>query len=472
MSKHAAAKAERESKVEPLDIPPPQGNAMDGVAFGTSQEHQKALESKEVSAMTIQISELKRKIERQENAIRKNVLEIRSKEKDLRSKDQALRQARVEVENLTGDKAALQEQLKVAESKMTPILAEKPNTTRKKMDANRIRELEDQVLMTKHKFIKLEETIDHEKARYSELEVDQEMYKTRAGELKEQVQELTKQCEAMEPKVAELREVIKTKDEDILALKKEIGDFSEKEKEFNARIAELEEDLSKAHNKTAEYLKNYQSYREEIERAKRAEAQIIVKDKDEKILENEVVIGEKELIRLRKNDLAFQSASIRMEGLVKSVEKHMSMLQKSEAISSRLTKTENERLRKISLLERQISVHDQEKRRMEVNMKRYKAEAAKAKADLRDAQEHLEELTRNGQQDAILKMKNGMATMAKTNQEELQNKMIERKSRMAAEEGAKAMKNRITFLLEQMGQASGNIHLIMITLSIPLYMYQ
>ena len=457
MSKHAAMKAERESTIEPLDIPPPQGLSLDGVAFSTAQEHQKALESKEVNALMIQISELRRKTERQENEIRSNTSELRSKDKELRSKDQALRQARIEVENLQSDKASLQEQLKVAESKQTPILAEKPNTTRRKMDANRIRELEDEVLLTKHKFIKLEESVEHEKARYSELEADCNIYKTKSKDLSDEVQQLRGQCEAMEPKFAEFREVIKSKDENIAALKIELSDFSKKEKDLNAKIEELEVEVTNANNKAAEYLKKHQSYRKEIESAKKAaEQSMIVKDKNEKLLENEIVIGESEYARLRKSDLAYQSANIRMEGLVKSVEKHMAMLQKSEAISNRLTKIESERLRKISLLERQIGVHDQEKNRLEAQLKRAKAELSKAKSDLADTQAHLEEMTKNGQQDVISKMRDGMSTMARTNQEEIEGKMMERRLRKTAEESVKAMKNRITFLLEQMGQASGN----------------
>ena len=432
MSRHAALKASRESKVDPLDIPPPQGQAMDGLAFNTAQEHMKALESKEVKDLTMQISGLRRQIEHQEQEIRKNISELRSKDRDLRSKDQALRQARVEVENLQRDKASLQEQIQISENKQATIMAEKPDTTRRKLDANRIRELEDQVLMTKHKFIRLEETVDHEKARYSELEADHDMYKAQATELKEEVRNLIAKCEAVEPKFAEFRKIIEEKEENVKALKTEISDLSEKEKELKAKIETLEEEVSKAHNKAAEYLKKYQNYRSEVETAKKE--QMIVKDKNEKLMENEVVIGEHELLRLRKNDISYQTASIKIEELVRSVEKHMVMLQKSEAISSRLTKVENERLRKISLLERQIAVHDQVKSRLETQLKQAKAETAKARSDLRDTQEHLEEMMKNNQQDLVSKMRDGMSTMARTNQEEVEGKMMERKLRKSAEE--------------------------------------
>ncbi len=453
MSKYANMKAEKEKDADSLDFPPPNELSLDGIAFSTAQANEKALQSKEVGDLTIQISDLKRKIERQESEIRENRTEIRSRDKELRVKDQALKQARVEIETLMSDKESLAQKLKVAESKSFSQLAEKPDKTKRKMDANRIRELEDTVLMTKHKFIKLEESVEHEKARYSELEVDCAMHKEKAEEVEGKLKEVTSQFDAVEPKLRNLDELVKTKDESILGYKQEIDQYREKEVTLRTKIEDLEKAVSDANNKAAEQLKKLNDFKDEVNNRNLEGA--IVKAKDEALLENEVVIGESELKRLRIVDLAYQKSSIRMEGLVKSVETHMELLKKSEATSSRLTKIENERLRKISLLERTIAVHDQEKARIEAAAKRAKGEAARLKSDLKEALEQLAEYNKNGQQDMLSKMRDGMATMAKSKQEEAEGKLSERRLRRAAEESSRAMKNRISFLLEQMGQASG-----------------
>ena len=156
-------------RTEPLDIPAFEGLSLDGNSFGTDQANKKALEERDSRAIALQVSEFKRKIERQDGELKKAARDSRALQRDILTLNNQLRESKMEIKGLQGDKEALSNALKVANAK---VIDEKPYETQARLDANRIRELEDTVLMTQHKFIKLEESVEREKMRNSELKVD------------------------------------------------------------------------------------------------------------------------------------------------------------------------------------------------------------------------------------------------------------------------------------------------------------
>ena len=435
------------SSSDGTEVPPYQALSLDGYSMSIDKANKKALAEKDPRTIALQIEELKRKIERQDAELKKAGKEARSFQKDILTLNNRLKEAHTEINGLRGEKEALNNALKVANAK---VLDEKPYETQARLDANRIRELEDTVLMTKHKYIKLEETIEREKVRNSELKADLETAESERGSYKTELDVLKLECEEFPAKIEEFQIRDAHKDEQISTLKSDVSKGEERERELQNKISELKDMIEQANQRIQTVEEDFMNYKDALEKKNKA----LVKNKDSEVFENEVIIKESELKRLKKIEVDYRSAHARVQSLVESLDTHMTLLKQTEEENVRLAKSEKYLSTRVAQQDREAAIHKAEKTRHDGEMKRQKAIVSKLQSQLSDAYQHIEEVKGEGNSEQVSKMRMGMAALARTKQEEIEGKISERKMRQSAEEANKAMKNRLNFLLEQMGQAS------------------
>ena len=176
----------------------------------------------------------------------------------------------------------------------------------------------------------------------------------------------------------------------------------------------------------------------------------------ESLQSNHIAVTKAELERFEQLDEENSNQQTRIASLVRSVDVYLSALQKTEAEGERMTSLLEERSKKNELLQREIEVHMKSVARGEVLTKRMRNDIIKLQKDV-DRLQHENDVLRKdpaGKDEVVRSMKDDLACLTKTKQEETEEKMSEIKRRKAAEEAVKALRNRVSFLLEQMEQTS------------------
>jgi len=156
---------------------------------------------------------------------------------------------------------------------------------------------------------------------------------------------------------------------------------------------------------------------------------------------------------LEEENLTLKS---RNKSLLKSVELHMGLLQKSEGENAKLLLEMTNSKQVADFAKRELEVYKKSDNRNEFVVKRLKTEVLKLRNEIKLYCDELDALKRDplGKDEVVQSMKQGIASIARDKQLESEARKEDRRQRQIAEDASKAMRTRITFLVEQLEQAS------------------
>ena len=401
-------------------------------------------------SVTFERDELQHRMERRE-------LEMKRKDKEL--------------EGLSKEVSRLQKEVKVANAEMTSLRDRNEQLQQSLMNARlanqnarndadtrlseaRIRELELALSASIHKTSKVENELELAKqvvegvdARVLALNDQVEAVTKKEREALEQLQNMSMQLRTSQQLFAEkdkeFNKVINEKyisdnqvrslSESLQAKTKELEASTAEASEFKKRVTELSKLLNV-----------------------RSETNAMLRQQVEEINGTKFVVTKEEMEKFKKVEKDNLSMEKRIRELVKSVDLHMDLLHRAEEEASK-AKDELKKGQEASAVIRKE--FEEIKRSAGTHYEKLKAatkELVKVRRDNKDLVLQVEQLRTNPNagKPEFENMKESLALMGKSKQEATEHQLAEAKKRKVAEESAKAMRNRISFLLEQLEQAS------------------
>lgn len=188
----------------------------------------------------------------------------------------------------------------------------------------------------------------------------------------------------------------------------------------------------------------------------RAETNAMLRQQVDEINGTKFVVTKEEMEKFKKIERDAEGMVRRIRELVKSVDLQMDLLQRAEAETEKF-KTEMGKSKHSEVALRKE--YDDLRNRSGSALDKLKAatkEVIKLRRDNKDLVLQVEELHKNPNlgRPEYERMSESLAQLGRSKAEESEAKQQEAKKRRVAEESSKAMRNRISFLLEQLEQAS------------------
>lgn len=315
----------------------------------------------------------------------------------------------------------------------------------------KIRELEDDLMMSNHKIVRLEETLERERTRFNDLTAEKKGLLASSAEMKEALEKATSEIEENRTKIKELAFKLSLKEKDNDELISVVTKFRDEE-------AIQKSIMSCQVNDLADCKRIISSMEAEVEKYKR---DIETRNDTNASLMNEIELFKSALTGNAGGDagtLQIDNIKLRnrVQTLVRSVDLHMNLLKKSESEKANLTKEFTDYRENSDLNKREVEVHLKTIARGEILAKKMKSDIFRLQKEVRELTVQNEALkTDPANGEALKTMREGMAALARSKQDEMDEKLLEKRRRGSAEETIKALRNRLTFLLEQLEQASG-----------------
>ena len=188
----------------------------------------------------------------------------------------------------------------------------------------------------------------------------------------------------------------------------------------------------------------------------RAETNAMLRQQVEEINGTKFVITKEEMEKFKKIERENEGMGRRIRELVKSVDLQMDLLHRAEAEAGQCKTDMAKAVKSESALK---EVYDDLRYKSGSAMEKLKAatkELVKLRRDNKDLVLQVENLHKNPNagRPEFETMKESLAQLGRSKAEESESRLQEAKKRKMAEESTKAMRNRISFLLEQLEQAS------------------
>jgi chromosome segregation ATPase len=312
-------------------------------------------------ALTMEINELKRKVERKDTELKRKDKELLNASKDNSRLQSELKLALTDISCLQRANEQLNETLNKIRVLGDGISAD---GAEKLIDKNKIRELEDIVLMGKQKILRLEEVIERNKSEITALEKSLRVTENANSSNNITVKELQREIKIAIEKENKFSSDLIEKCREIELLRGDVNTCKRNEQNLKDQIDKMQEELAR-YEQTIETVTKE---RKEIEDAMavRHELNQELRAQLEEFHGSNVVISSSELSRYKLIETENIQLKSRNAGLVKSVDLHMSLLQKSEAeIEALKRQIADEQAQKASTLKEMdkykhsMSVHEQ-----------------------------------------------------------------------------------------------------------------
>eukprot|EP00602_Paraphysomonas_sp_CaronLab_P012039 CAMPEP_0185038394 /NCGR_PEP_ID=MMETSP1103-20130426/33963_1 /TAXON_ID=36769 /ORGANISM="Paraphysomonas bandaiensis, Strain Caron Lab Isolate" /LENGTH=1393 /DNA_ID=CAMNT_0027576797 /DNA_START=230 /DNA_END=4411 /DNA_ORIENTATION=- len=290
--------------------------------------------------------------------------------------------------------------------------------------------------------------------------------------INDQLHQSVGECEAKSQEISNLKEELYTANLKIKTFQIRLG---EKDAEYEKLRLAYESTLQSERNLKGEveHLKTdiceqERSIAELSTENKRMRAANTVKQETNALLRNQVdelndktlVLSKEEMERFKEIERNNATLQSRNNELVKSVELHMDLLQRSEADNSAIRVKLEDAQTQIQDLKEDAKAITQSATVNTDTFNAMKKEVVKLRRENKQFAERLDSLL-SQQRDtgalspgAATNLKNGVATLVRHQQGEAEGRGEERRKRKIAEEASRALRNRISYLLEQLEQAS------------------
>ena len=424
---------------------------VDGQAMATNARTQNNAAAEQMES-TVDISELKRRIERRDN--------------ENKRKDREISLLQKEILTLTKDIHGLRERNDQLQQSLTNA---------RLLTATSREEAETRI--TNNIIVDLENKLARSEKSNSELMGDNEVSKITVNGLQGQIHSALADVGVKNDEIVTLKEELYTVN---LKLKTLQIRLNEKDVEMEANVQELEDTKRTArslkgeieHKKTL-LNTNERSIAELTSDLKRAQAAMLVKHETNSLLRSQVTeMGDKtlnvtpdEVANFKKIEMDNRSIESRNKELLKSVELHMDLLHRAEAENKSHIISKDVLIDENKTLKETIALSNQNQNTSATTFAALKKEVVKLRKENRQFSEKIDGFLAkerdgggygsNGLSEADpSRLRAGMTNLTRNHQETVESKSEERKRRKIAEEAAKALRNRISFLLEQMDQAS------------------
>ena len=424
--------------------------AVDGQAMATTAASVKDMASTSDSALMNQIAELKRKLERKETEMRRKdkELSILNRESNKLGKD--VKRMTIDVEDYRKRNEGLQQAL----SNSRLLTQEARDEATKKQDMSKARELEDDLLKAKHMQLRTEENLDGAKAQIIELEKQVGVIRAARDDVVDVVTGLKEELENAQLRIKAMQVLSTEKDGELDRQRTEVARLKNLEvtmvKDFEAK----RDEVAKCRNQISELVDEAAGLRRSLE--VRNETNSVLKNQLDGANKKSYVLTEEEFDHFKKLDGEASKLKGRNRDLVKSVEMHMSLLEKAENENVGLKEELGELKTNHGNLRREYDTNQKTARSSDTTIKTLKKEVTRLRSDNTDLEEELKasQLDPLARDVEVQNIRSGMVNLVRGRQEELEAKKEERKQRKTAEDASKAMRSRISFLLEQLDQAS------------------
>lgn len=423
--------------------------AVDGQAVATNASFNNMTSTSD-SALLNQIAELKRKVERKDNEIRRQGKELSISQKEVIKLQKDSRKMAIEMEDYRRRNEGLQKSL--ANSRL--LTAEARDEAQKKQDMSKARELEDALLKAKHKQLRTDEELEGSRAENVEIEKLLNTIRIAKNKSDDELEEKIKDIDDLSLKLKALQVLSGEKDGEIDRQRSEVLRIKSSESQLIKDLSNEREQNSRASKQIEELMDEAKILRRSLE--VRNETNQVLKGQLDDVNNKKFILTEEEFKELKKLEQDAHKFKARNRDLVKSVEMHMSLLEQSENKNT-LQKDELDSLKdKFSELQRNYDSLKASAGTSDTAVRTLKKEVNRLRQEVKDYEDNAEQfrldpLARDAE---VANIRSGMVNLVRTRQEEIEAKKDERKHRKAAEDAARAMRSRISFLLDQIDQAS------------------
>ncbi len=424
----------------------------EGVAF---QSMHRGVSSNSVAtipegSLTFEYNELKRKLDRKEVDYKRKEKECVGYQKEIARIHKEVKLSAAEMQSLRDRNDQLQQSL--INSRLLSQNAR--DDADSKLANSRIRELESALGASIHKYNLSEADNESSKQTILLLQSKLQNFESQVESLRNSeskaVDELVSYRTESKAKEAVLDEKLKTANSalkdlaeaniTINRLRNEIEQRKLNSEQNEKTIIELKEDLRKLRS-TLEV---------------RSETNSVLRAQLEEINGSKFTISKDEMDRLKSYETENKKVASRNKDLSKSVDLYMGLLTRAESEKELIQKEYKDLQIEHSKIKADLSRVMQEKGTSLSSMKALKTEVVQLRRDNKDMIAELKELKENPSYDIaeIRNMKTGLLTLEKSKHDEIELKQEEKKKRHVAEESLKALRSRVSFLLEQLDQAS------------------
>jgi len=400
--------------------------------------------------ITFERDELIRKLEKSEQ---KNRLLLKEKEehaKDMSRMQKEMRLSIAEMQNLRDRNEQLQQSL--MNSRLLSQNAREEADTR--LSEARIRELEVALGASIHKCNKLESDVEASKMLVTSLQSKTQEQREEIDAIKdfeinakETIAAAAAKAKAAQSLCSEYeREVEKARTE-VLAAKQ--------------GVLNLQDKLNNKQREVDDALKQIEEQKEDIAKLRtslvtRSETNSLLRAQMEEISGAQFSVTKEEMDKFKKLERDNASLMLRNKDLAKSVELHMSLLQRAESENDEHGKVMDKKEQEFRALKHEHEMLKKEKMYEEEKVKVAKKEIRRLLREAKEGKEQVDELTKNpfGKDEEVTRHLQALAKTTRERDEECAAKLSALKKAKIFEDTSKALRSRINFLLLQLAQAS------------------
>jgi hypothetical protein len=424
--------------------------AIDGLALEAQAAYTQNMHSTSDSALLIQISELKRKVERKDIEIKRISKENLTLKKDAGQMDREIKRMQVDLESLRDRNKTLQGSL----SNARMLSADAREDAENKAQRNKNRELSDEMLALKHERRQLENEAAGAAVAYAELENDMRKVRATANDANAAFDEVKINLDLTEDKIRSLNVLNADKDTEIERCVEEMNRLKGIEQELASEVVSLKGTILEKDVAFTDLNQSFAALKSQLD--VRNETNASLRGQLEDINSTKFVITKEELDQFKKIENEHHKMKMRNRELVKSVETHMNLLEQSEQMCDdqkeelgKLKDKYTDTTRNADNLRTQLTSTTD-------NYRTLKKQAGRLIERERELETEVERLTLDPlhRDKEVAGIRAGMTNLVQSRAQEVEARRAEREYRKAAEKAATAMKSRISFLLHQLDQAS------------------
>lgn len=427
-------------------------DGVDGVAF---QNMHRGISSNSVAtipegSLTFEYNELKRKLDRKEVDYKRKEKECVGYQKEIARIHKEVKLSAAEMQSLRDRNDQLQQSL--INSRLLSQNAR--DDADSKLSNTRIRELESALGASIHKFNISESDNESLKQTVQLLQSKLQNFESQVESLRSSESKAVDELVAYRTEAKTKEAVLDEKLKSANAAMKELNDA-------NITINNLRNEIEQRKLQSDQNERAFNDLKEDFRKLRstlevRSETNSVLRAQLEEINGSKFTISKDEMERLKGYEAENKKVASRNKDLSKSVDLYMGLLTRAESEKELVQKEYKDLQLEHSKIKADLSRVMQEKGTSLSSMKTLKAEVVQLRRDNKEMVAELKELKENPAYDVaeIRNMKTGLLTLEKSKHDEIELKQEEKKKRFAAEESLKALRSRVSFLLEQLDQAS------------------
>lgn len=399
-------------------------------------------------SMTFEFNELKRKLERKELDLKRKEKDAAGFQREIARLNKEMKHSAAELESLRERNEQLQQSLMTMKVQNQKSKVESEDT---RQAAARIRDLEAALSSAAHKYNMSEGELEASKKSVHILEERLHASLNELDDLRSEMAKREKVAARNEEDFRIATASVEDKDVIIQGMKATIVTLTSKSESQAAQIAELTSERNAHRSSIAELKKELKHLKSML--VVRNETNESLQSQLDDLNSNRVFLSKEDIERYKSIEVINNSLQQRLKDAVSSLDLHMDLLSKSEDAVSK-SKLLEESLQK-RLMESNAVIMEQEARQKDDSdmIKQLKRDVARLNTVRDELEARLSDLGEGRERDLQI-ARDGFQQLARTKQEEAEARQQEMRRRKLAEDASKALKNRISFLLDQLDLAS------------------